>query len=171
MLHACAATWPSQNPHRNSPLDRLNSLGRTCDKAGSSTLGVDVWDGPGGGLVVTDITVNRGDTVRVRADGQIWSGVFGAGTNGREGWPGWAPDNAAPMQENGVVNALIMRFGNGGWIHAGGFWEGSVPSGETGGLLQLYDNDNKPHNGDAGRKWSVRVDVLRAGAAAVGIYV
>jgi hypothetical protein len=64
----------------------------------------------------------------------------------------------------------VIRFGTGDWIEAGPFWQGSPGPGQ-GGLLQLNTNDNKPHNGDPAHRWNVIVDVERAGAAAVGVYI
>jgi hypothetical protein len=131
--------------------------------------GFEVFDGPGGGLVDTRIPVNPGDTVTISASGQIWSGVFGAGTHGPEGWPGWKAHDAAPLPA-GTANCLVIRFGNGQWIEAGPFWEGS-PEADGRGILQLAVNDNNPYNGDPTKRWEVVVDVKRAGAAAAGVYV
>ena len=129
----------------------------------------EVFDGPGGGLVDTRIQVNPGDTVTISARGEIWSGVFSSGTNGPEGWPGHTADPAAP-QPAGTAYCLVVRFGNGQWIEAKGFWEGSPDAG-SGGILQLNVNDNNPYNGDPAKRWHVFVDVNRAGAAAAGVYV
>ena len=122
----------------------------------------EVFDGQGGGLVDTGISVNPGDAVTVSASGQIWAGVFGVGAHGPEGWPGWKANSAAPLPE-GTANCLVIRFGNGGWIEAGPFWEGS-PDANSGGRLQLNVNDNNPYNGDPKRRWEVFVTVTRAGA-------
>ncbi len=130
----------------------------------------EVFDGPGGGLVDTRIPVNPGDKVTVSARGLIWSGVFASGLHGPEGWPGHRADGAAPTKGNGTAYCLVIRFGNGEWIEAGRLWEGSPDSG-GGGILQLNVNDNNPYNGDPTKRWDVRVDVNRAGAAAVGVYV
>jgi hypothetical protein len=46
----------------------------------------------------------------------------------------------------GTANCLVIRFGNGRWIEAGPFWEGS-PDANSGGRLQLNVNDNNPYNG------------------------
>lgn len=129
-----------------------------------------VFDGPGGGLVDTRIPVNPGDTVTVSAGGRIWSGVFGSRLHGPEGWPGHRADNAAPTKGNGTAYCLVIRFGVGEWIEAGRFWEGSPVAGR-GGTLQLNVNDPNPYNGDPTKRWEVFVDVKRAGAAAVGVYV
>jgi hypothetical protein len=129
----------------------------------------EVFDGPGGGLVDTRIPVNPGDTVTVSARGQIWSGVIFSGTHGPEGWPGHRADAAAP-QPAGTAYCLVARFGNGQWIEAKSFWEGSPDAGNRGNL-QLNVNDNNPYNGDPKKRWEVFVDVKRAGAAAAGVYV
>jgi hypothetical protein len=65
---------------------------------------------------------------------------------------------------------LVARFGNGKWFEALAFWEDDVPASDKGSLL-LQTNDNNPYNGDKNKQWTVRVDVERAGAASVGIYV
>jgi hypothetical protein len=120
----------------------------------------EVFDGPGGGLVDTGITVNSGDMVRVSASGQIWSGVSFAGTHGPEGWPGRRANSAAPHPA-GTANCLVIRFGNGEWIEAGRFWEGLLED-NSGGWLQLNVNDNNPYNGNPTRRWEVFVTVKRA---------
>jgi hypothetical protein len=130
----------------------------------------EVFDGPGGGLNDTRIPVNPGDKVTVSARGLIWSGVFASGLHGPEGWPGHQADSAAPTQGQGTAYCLVIRFGNGEWIEAGRFWEGSLHAG-GGGILQLNINDNNPYNGDPTKRWEVFVDVNRAGAAGVGVYV
>jgi hypothetical protein len=124
----------------------------------------EVFDGQGGGLVDTGISVNPGDAVTVSASGQIWAGVFGVGAHGPEGWPGWKANTGAP-QPAGTANCLVIRFGNGRWIEAGPFWEGS-PDANSGGRLQLNVNDNNPYNGDPKRRWEVFVTVTRAGVSA-----
>lgn len=129
----------------------------------------ELFDGPGGGLVDTRIRVNPGDTVTISAGGQIWSGVFGSGTHGPEGWPGHRANSAAP-QPSGTAYCLVIRFGNGEWIEAGRSWEGS-PNAGSGGNLQLNINDNNTYNGDSNKRWEVFVDVKRAGAAAAGVYI
>jgi hypothetical protein len=129
----------------------------------------EVFDGPGGGLVDTRISVNPGDTVTVTAGGLIWSGIVFSGLHGPEGWPGHRADGAAP-QPAGTAYCLVIRFGNGKWIEAGRFWEGSPDAG-GGGILQLNVNDNNPYNGDPTKRWEIFVDVKRAGAAAAGVYV
>lgn len=128
-----------------------------------------VWDGPGGGLVDTGISVNPGDQVTISANGQIWSGVAFAGTHGPEGWPGHKADRAAPLA-NGTAYCLIARFGSGTWFEAGPFWQAS-PGPGTQGRLQLNINDNNVYNGDPKKRWTVNVDVTRAAAAAAGIYI
>jgi hypothetical protein len=129
----------------------------------------EVFDGPGGGLVDTRIPVNPGDKVTISAEDLIWSGVFGSGLHGPEGWPGHRADSAAPLPA-GTAYCLVIRFGNGTWIEAGKFWQGS-PDPESGGILQLNVNDNNPYNGDNTKRWKVKIDVTRAGAAAVGVYI
>ncbi len=129
----------------------------------------EVFDGPGGGLVDTRISVNPGDKVTMSAGGRIWSGVFGAGTHGPEGWPGHQADRAAPLPA-GTAYSLVSRFGNSQWIEVGRFWEGS-PGAGGGGTLQLNVNDNNPYNGNPRERWEVFVNVERAGAAAAGVYV
>jgi hypothetical protein len=128
-----------------------------------------VFDGPGGGLVDTGLSVNPGDQVTIHAEGQVWSGVFLSGTHGPEGWPGHKADPAAPMPQ-GTAYCLVARFGNGAWFEAGPFWQGS-PAAGTAGRLLLNVNDNNPYNGNPKDQWTVHVDVQRAGAAAAGIYV
>jgi len=128
-----------------------------------------VFDGPGGGLVDTRIPVNPGDKVMVSAGGQIWSGVFASGTPGPEVWPGHRADGAAPLP-SGTAYCLVVRFGVGDWSEAGRFWQGTPAPGNA-GILQLNVNDNNPYNGDPKLRWSVVVDVERAGAAAAGIHV
>lgn len=127
----------------------------------------EVFDGPGGGMVDTRISVNPGDSVKSYAEGMIWSGVWGTGLHGPEGWPGWATDRGAPLP-GGTANSLVIQFGNGQWIEAGRSWEGT-PGGA--GTLKLSINDPNPYNGDPKRRWQVFVDVNRAGAGAVGVYV
>ena len=122
----------------------------------------EVFDGPGGGLVDTGISVNPGDAVMVSARGQIWARVYLTGTHGPEGWPGWKADSAAPLPE-GTANCLVIRFGNGGWIEAGRFWEG-FPGANSGGRLQLNVNDNNPYNANPNIRWEVFVTVTRTGA-------
>ena len=133
-----------------------------------------VWDGPGGGLVDTGIRVAPGDYLLVNAWGQIWSGVAFTGTHGPEGWPGWRAHAAAPMQGRGAANCLIGRIGGGPWFEVLSHYEATVDVNETGGQvgnLQLNINDNNPYNGDARKRWGVRVEVRRKGAAAAGIFV
>ena len=129
----------------------------------------EVWDGPGGGLVNTEILVNPGDRLTISADGQIWSGVFASGTHGPEGWVGFNADAAAP-QPSETAYCLVFRLGNSDWTKAARFWEGAAEPGRA-GTLQLNVNDNNPYNGDPNKRWRVVVDVRRAGAAAAGIYV
>jgi hypothetical protein len=128
-----------------------------------------VFDGPGGGLVDTGLVVNPGDQVTVRGEGQIWSGVIFSGTHGPEGWPGHKADRAAPVPE-GTAYCLVARFGNGGWFEVGPFWQGS-PAAGTAGRMLLNGNDPNMYNGNPRDRWTVHVDVQRAGAAAAGIYV
>jgi hypothetical protein len=141
-----------------------------------SALGADangtfsVFDGPGGGLVDTGISVNPGDHVTISADGQIWSGVWFSGTHGPEGWPGHTPDRAAPMPENASAYSLVARIGSGGYFEVGRFWEGAARPVDQGRLV-LNINDNNPYNGNPNDRWTVRVDVKRKGAAAAGIYI
>ena len=71
---------------------------------------------------------------------------------------------------DGTAYCLIARFGNGAWFEVGPFWQGS-PAPGTAGRLLLNDNDNNPYNGNPNDRWTVHVDVQRAGAAAAGIYV
>ncbi len=66
--------------------------------------------------------------------------------------------------------ALIMRFGNGGWMKAGSFWQGQNMEGAA-GYLQLGINDDNPYNGQPRNQWTVRVRVNRRGAGAAGIFV
>ncbi len=129
-----------------------------------------VFDGPGGGLVDTGINVNPGDTVTISASGQIWSGLIFFGTNGPEGWPGHQAPAGAPMP-SAPAFCLIHRFSNDPrWIETDRFWQGSPQAG-SGGRLLLNENDNNPYNGNPNDRWTVNVDVQRAAAAAVGIYV
>jgi len=140
-----------------------------------SAVGVDVrqaesfvFDGPGGGSRDTGITVNAADRVAIRADGMIWSGVVASGLNGPEGWPGHVADPAAPLPD-GTAYCLVHKFSRDrNWRETKRFWEGSA---ETGGRLLLNTNDNNPYNGDPAKQWRVRVDVTRANAAAVGLYI
>jgi hypothetical protein len=129
----------------------------------------EVFDGPGGGLVDTRISVNPGDELTASTDGQIWSGVIASGTHGAEGWPGHRADPAAPLP-TGTAYALVLRFGMGQWVEAGRFWQGSPRSG-GGGVLQLNVNDNNPYNGDPTKRWTARVSVRRGGAASAGVYI
>jgi hypothetical protein len=128
-----------------------------------------VFDGPGGGLVDTGIVVNPGDHATISASGRIASGVFLSQPHGPEGWRGHHADPAAPLP-SGTAYCLVTRFGTGGWIEAGPFWEATAGSGDR-GVLQLNTNDNNPHNGDEHFKWKIVVSVARAGAAAAGVYV
>jgi hypothetical protein len=98
---------------------------------------------------------------RSSASGQIWSGVWGTGLHGPEGWSGGQANAAAPCPA-GTANCLVIRFGNGKWIEAGPFWEGSLED-NSGGRLGLNVNDNNPYNGDPKRRWEVLVTVTRAG--------
>jgi hypothetical protein len=137
-----------------------------------SRSGIPVYDGPGGGFVDTQIRVNPGDYVKISAGGTIWSGVFASQPHGPEGWlPNHKADPQAPMPLARTY-CLLHRFGTGsqGWIETGALWEGAVPP-VSGGTLQLTINDPNTQNGDPKYKWSVSVDVKRAGAGAVGIYV
>jgi hypothetical protein len=139
-----------------------------------------VYDGPpNGGFVNTQIRVNPSDYVKISATGTIFSGVFASQPHGPEGWlPNHKADSQAPLP-SARTYCLVHRFGTGslgstsqqGWIETGAFWEGEVPSPGSGGTLQLNINDPNPLNGDPAYKWSVSVDVKRAGAGAVGIYV
>ncbi|GAA4992874.1 thiol-activated cytolysin family protein [Pseudonocardia tropica] len=129
----------------------------------------EVWDGPGGGLRDTRIQVNPGDTVTISTGGAIWSGVFGAGTHGPEGWPGHDADRGAPLP-SGTAYCLIASFDGHTWFEAGGFWQGKVPAG-SGGRILLAVNDNNPYNGNPDEKWTSLVSVVRADAAAAGIRV
>jgi hypothetical protein len=128
-----------------------------------------VFDGPGGGLVDTRISVNPGDDLTISTDGEIWSGVAFSGTHQAEGWPGHRADRAAPLP-TGTAYALVLRFGMGPWVEAGRFWQGSPGSG-GGGVLQLNVNDNNPYNGDPTKRWTSRVSVRRGGAASAGVYI
>jgi len=130
-----------------------------------------VFDGPGGGFVDTAIQVNPGDRVSVRADGLIWSGVWFSGLHDADGWRGHNADGAAPLPSANAY-CLIGRFGSNpaDWFRVGRFWEGSPAAGK-GGRLQLDINDPNTQNGDPNHRWTVHVDVTRAGAAAAGIYV
>ena len=143
-----------------------------------SAVGADVndssfqlWDGPGGGLVDTGINVNPGDNVSVSSDGKIWSGVVFSGTHGPEGWPGYKAGDDYPLP-GGTSFALIISFGGAArsWIEAGRFWQGSPPPG-GGGRLLLNINDNNPYNGNPRDRWTSRVSVKRANAAAVGVFI
>lgn len=130
-----------------------------------------MWDGPGGGLVDTGISANPGDEVTISASGQIWSGVIFSGKHGPRGWAGHKADAAAPLP-SGTAYCLIANFGGdrAKWFEVGPFWQGSPQAGSHGRLL-LNINDNNPENGDPRDQWTVTVDVVRAGAAAVGIYI
>jgi Thiol-activated cytolysin len=146
-----------------------------------SAVGVDinqrpfqVYDGPGGGFVDTQIRVNPGDNVKISAGGRISSGVVFSEPHGPQGWgSGHPPDQSAPLPTGSSAYCLLHRFGTSGWIDTMNLWEGSVPGlpGTSGGILQLNINDNNTQNGDPAYKWNVSVDVKRAGAGAVGIYV
>jgi hypothetical protein len=131
----------------------------------------EVWDGPGGGLVDTGISVNPGDQVTISAGGEIWSGVIFSAPHGPEGWRGHKADPAAPLP-TGTAYCLVARFGSdsGNWFEAGPFWQGS-PGPGTQGRLQLNVNDNLVRNGDPNKRWNVTIDVTRAAAAAAGIYI
>ncbi|MFD2081580.1 D-mannose binding lectin [Actinopolymorpha cephalotaxi] len=128
-----------------------------------------VFDGPGGGLVDTGITVNPKDVVTVRTTGLIWSGVIFSQPHGPEGWPGHKADPAAPAPRE-TAYMFIIRFGNGQWIPAGPFWEAEVPAAQR-GRLQLNINDNNPYNGDRNKRWTSTVSVRRANAAAAGVFI
>jgi hypothetical protein len=131
-----------------------------------------VWDGPGGGLVDTGVTVAPGDRALVHAWGQVWSGVALTGPHGPEGWPGRRAHSAAP-HPGATANCLIMRVGHGAWIEAQSHWEGTIgpPGTSQAGHLQLHINDNNPYNGDPRKRWQVRVEVKRKSAAAAGVFV
>jgi hypothetical protein len=137
-----------------------------------------VYDGPGGGFVSTQIRVNPGDKVRISASGIIKAGfLFGIGDNGHgpQGWgSGHPPDRSAPLPSGSSAYCLLHRFGsspNDPWIETMNLWEGTVPTATPGGTLQLNINDNNTQNGDPNLKWNVSVDVQRANAGAAGIYV
>jgi hypothetical protein len=132
-----------------------------------------VYDGPGGGLVDTGINVNAGDQVTTSAWGQIWCGIWLAGSNGPEGWPGYHAGSDFPLPQQPPFS-LILRFGLGPWKEAGRFWQGTLNTNQgdpSFGRLQLNENDNNPYNGDPNKRWGVRVDVTRVNAAAVGVFV
>jgi hypothetical protein len=130
---------------------------------------VQVWDGPSGGLVDTGIDIAPGDQVSITASGRIWCGIWGAGDNGPEGWPGHRADSAAPLP-SGTAFCLVMRFGMASWQEAKTFWQGTNESGQT-GRLQLSSNDNNLRNGDDKKRWSVHIRVVRRNAQAAGIFV
>lgn len=138
--------------------------------AGDVNQSYPVWDGRDGGAVNTGIDVAPGDQVSIDPlEGQIWSGVWAAGTHGPEGWPNWkAPAGAPAPNEN--AHCLIGRFGTGDWFKIGTFWSGENKTGST-GRLQLNINDDNPYNGDPQQKFNVNVRVSRKSAAAAGIYV
>jgi hypothetical protein len=131
-----------------------------------------VWDGRHGGLVDTGLRIAPGDYLLIHAWGQIWSGVWLSGTHGPEGWPGHKADPAAPVQ-SGTAYALVARIGGGQWFEVGSHWEATIEPGSAAaaGNLQLNLNDNNPYNGDTNKRWEVRVEVRRKGAAAAGVYV
>jgi hypothetical protein len=130
----------------------------------------EVYDGPGGGLVDTHIVVNPGDTLTLNAEGMIWTGNFGWGDTGPEGWQGHQSTTGSPMKGQGAAYCLVARLGNNDWFEADRFWEGEIQAGQ-GGTLALAPNDDNPYNGDPSKRWLVRVNVKRANAAAVGIFV
>lgn len=129
-----------------------------------------VWDGPGGGPVDTGIEVAPGDKVDISAYGQVWSGVFAAGTHGPEGWPGWDPPGGAPTK-NANAHCLIAKFdSNGDWFKIGNSWSGTNNT-EATRRLQLNINDNNPYNGDPNQRFTVQVKIARRPASAAGLYV
>jgi hypothetical protein len=139
-------------------------------EAVDAQLNFAMWDGPGGGPRNTGVRVAPGDEVMISASGKTWSGVWGAGTHGPEGWLGWKADASAPMPGEDI-HAIIGRFGSGGrYFKVGSFFQGTNTTGST-GVLELNLNDNNPYNGDPKQQFSVSVSVRRRPASQAGIYV
>jgi hypothetical protein len=113
--------------------------------------------------------VNSGDLLTIHAEGTIKTGVILSGPTTPAGWPGHKADPAAPMP-SGTAYCLVARLGNNPYFEADAFWQNTVPAGQRGTLV-LAENDNIPTNGDATQQWTVHVDVKRADAAAMGIFV
>jgi hypothetical protein len=132
-------------------------------------LSVPVWDGPGGGPVSTGVRVAPGDHVEITASGSTWSGVWGAGAHGPNGWMGWKADSSAPLPGEDI-HAVIARFGPSQYFKVGSFWEGTNTTGST-KVLELNINDNNPYNGDPNQRFTVTVSVRRRPASQAGIYV
>jgi hypothetical protein len=144
-------------------VEPLSAVGKDVSQARSY-----VFDGPGGGLCETGISINPGDGVTIAAGGLIDSGVLWSAPHGPEGWPGHTADPAAPLR-NGTAYCLIHKFSkDANWVETKGHWDGT-PS--NGGKLLLNTNDNNPYNGNPAYKWNVVVDVKRANAGAVGVFV
>jgi hypothetical protein len=117
----------------------------------------------------TDVTVLPGDFLTIVGGGEIWSGVWGAGTNGPGGWGG-DPTSSPPYPAATNAYSLIAHLdgewaiplpgisSGRGWFHVGSVRYVTYLGPPT--RLKLGINDNAPGNGSG--YFTARVLINRA---------
>lgn len=94
--------------------------------------------------VDTNIYVQPGQRVTITASGEIWSGVWGAGKNGPQGWLGWTASTDSPLPNRPPHSLLARLDGQTLYVGAGRSWR------HRGNPAKLFlrINDNRPANGN-----------------------
>jgi hypothetical protein len=137
-----------------------------------------VWDGPHGGPIPTNIRVANGDQLDVTATGKNWSGVILTGDYGPDGWTTWDKPSGSgyPLPNNhpfalaGAWDGVSVdpNAGN-AWFYIGsGINQRITFNGTTSRVLWLGTNDNDAYNGDDNKRFTVHVRVTRAQLPNVG---
>lgn len=103
--------------------------------------------------VDTAIYVQPGQRVTITASGEIWSGVWGAGKNGPQGWLGWAASTDSPLPNRPPHSLLARLDGQTLYVGTGRSWR---HRGDPAKLF-LRINDNRPANGNGA--FDVHVEV------------
>jgi hypothetical protein len=102
--------------------------------------------------VDTRLHIRTGDRLVVKADGQIWSGVWGAGNNGPKGWNNTDCDRKFPLPCS-YPYSLLGKIGGGSYFYIGDSYD-KVHAGNS-GRLYLRINDDSPGGGSG----SFRADI------------
>ena len=133
---------------------------------------IKVWDGPGGGSKDTGIPIALGDHLIITAGDTNWSGVWGAGEHGPDGWVTWdRPRNNGigyPLPENHPF-CLVGGYNNGSWFYVGSSYDREVTEGGGTRNLWLTTNDDDPLNGDPTKRFKVDIRVKRKTSQQLGL--
>ena len=113
--------------------------------------------------LVTDLTLQAGDQLRLSGGGYIWPGLVGQGCNGPDGTSGKHDGGDWPLK--GGPDFALVALVNESWALVGTEQSFLVT---VGGRLQLGTNDNDPGTGDDctsvpedERGYSVNVEIRR----------